>query len=91
MIYTHGIYRCERYDALMNQVAKLFKNGRSQAVRLPKEYRFEGDEVLIRRQGEDVVISPKQMSWDDFFDQASVFDGNFLADREQAAPQERDS
>ena len=38
--------------------AKLFKNGSSQAVRLPKEYRFEGDTVFIRREGEDVVLSP---------------------------------
>ena len=43
------------------QTAKLFKNGRSQAVRLPAEYRFEGDEVLIRRDPEtgDVILSPR--------------------------------
>lgn len=38
--------------------AKLFRNGRSQAVRLPKEFRFEGDEVAIRREGESVVLEP---------------------------------
>lgn len=38
--------------------AKLFWNGRSQAVRLPKEYRFEGEEVFIRREGEDVILEP---------------------------------
>jgi antitoxin VapB len=38
--------------------AKLFKNGRSQAVRLPKEFRFEGDEVSIRREGRHVVLEP---------------------------------
>ena len=44
--------------------AKLFQNGRSQAVRLPKEYRFEGDEVSIRREGEGVVLEPvKRRSW----------------------------
>ena len=44
--------------------AKLFKNGRSQAVRLPKEFRFEGDEVSIRREGQRVVLEPlPRRSW----------------------------
>jgi antitoxin VapB len=44
--------------------AKLFRNGRSQAVRLPKEFRFEGDEVAIRREGQRVVLEPiKSRSW----------------------------
>src|SRR3954466_6456827 len=40
------------------QTAKLFKNGRSQAVRLPKEFRFEGEEVYVRREGKSIVLSP---------------------------------
>jgi len=45
-------------------VAKLFKNGRSQAVRLPKEFRFEGDEVNIRRSGKRVILeAKKRQSW----------------------------
>ena len=40
------------------RVAKLFRNGRSQAVRLPREYRFEGDEVRIRRVAEGVLLQP---------------------------------
>lgn len=40
--------------------AKLFRNGRSQAVRLPKEFRFEGDEVEIRRVGKKVILEPKK-------------------------------
>jgi antitoxin VapB len=44
--------------------AKLFDNGRSQAVRLPKEFRFEGDEVIIRKEGETVILEPiKRDSW----------------------------
>lgn len=45
--------------------AKLFWNGRSQAVRLPKDFRFEGDEVAIRREGEQVIIEPipKTRAW----------------------------
>ena len=44
--------------------AKLFRNGRSQAVRLPKEFRFEGHEVRVRREGEAVVLEPlKARTW----------------------------
>ena len=44
--------------------AKLFRNGRSQAVRLPKEFRFEGEEVSIRREGESVILEPlKRRTW----------------------------
>lgn len=74
----------------MNHIAKIFMNGRSQAVRLPKEYRFDCDEVFVRRQGEDLVISPKMSTWDDFFEQPSAFDEHYLADREQGDPQDRD-
>ena len=42
----------------MTTTAKLFKNGRSQAVRLPREFRFEGDEVRIRRAGRGVLVEP---------------------------------
>jgi antitoxin VapB len=45
------------------QSAKLFKSGRSQAVRLPKEFRFEGTEVRIRRQGSAVILEPIPNDW----------------------------
>lgn len=50
------------------QTAKLFKNGRSQAVRLPAEYRFEGDEVVIRRDPAtgDVILSPRNKTFEDW-------------------------
>lgn len=50
------------------QTAKLFKNGRSQAVRLPAEFRFEGDEVLIRRDPDtgDVILSPRNRKFEDW-------------------------
>jgi len=48
----------------MNDMAKIFWSGRSQAVRLPKEYRFEGKEVRIRREGEKVILEPvEEDSW----------------------------
>lgn len=78
--------------------AKLFKNGNSQAVRLPKEFRFEGDEVLIRREGTKVIIAPKDKSaaksrkefWKDFFLNTDLVSDDFLADRGDAPPQKRD-
>ena len=53
----------------MRQVAKLFTNGRSQAVRLPAAFRFDGQEVFIRQDPEtgDVILSRKPPDWDDFF------------------------
>jgi antitoxin VapB len=53
----------------MSQTAKIFINGRSQAVRLPAAYRFEGTEVFIRKDPEtgDVILSRKPADWDDFF------------------------
>ena len=70
--------------------AKIFMNGRSQAVRLPKEYRFDTDEVYIRKQGSSVIITEKKPTWDEFFDSESVFDSGFLKDRLDTQPQERD-
>lgn len=53
----------------MSQVAKLFTNGRSQAVRLPAAYRFDTREVFIRQDAEtgDVILSRRPETWDDFF------------------------
>jgi antitoxin VapB len=52
----------------MESTAKLFKNGRSQAVRLPKEFRLEGVEVKIRREGEKVILEPiEKITWPDGF------------------------
>ena len=78
------------------QTAKLFKNGRSQAVRLPKEFRFEGDEVYVRREGRSVVLTPKETSrageWQEFFDILDSFDPNFRFVRDQPRhPQKRPS
>lgn len=72
------------------QTAKVFMNGRSQAIRLPKEFRFDTKEVYIVRQGDNLLISAKKPSWNDFFNQASAFDDDFLADRADDLPQERD-
>ena len=74
------------------KTAKLFKNGESQAVRLPKEFRFEGDEVLIKRAGSAVVLFPKAKSWDSLIGSLEKFPADFMADREQPdEPEPRDA
>jgi antitoxin VapB len=60
MIYSIAIYQ---WRFTLVDTAKLFWSGRSQAVRLPKEYRFEGMEVRIRRQGRAVVLEPVEDEW----------------------------
>ena len=78
----------------MKHTAKLFMNGRSQAVRLPVNYRFDCDEVYIRNDPEtgDVIISRKPGSWDDFFKLLEAIDvpKDFMAERDNEIPQERD-
>jgi len=75
----------------MPRTAKLFRNGRSQAVRLPAEYRFEGTEVYVRRDTRtgDVILSRRPESWHDFFellDSIGVPD-DFLSQRDKTPPQ----
>jgi antitoxin VapB len=77
------------------RTAKLFKNGASQAVRLPAEFRFEGDEVYISRDERtgDVVLStrPGARSWAELFDVLREIDvpEDFMADRPMNAPPPR--
>ena len=69
--------------------AKLFKNGESQAVRLPKEFRFSGDEVFIKRVGSAVVLLPKARSWDTLLESLEKFPPDFMTNREQPAEVDR--
>lgn len=74
------------------KTARLFSNGRSQAVRLPKEFRFEGDEVYIKRVGNAVVLLPLRDSWRGMFESLEQFSEDFMKDRGQPGRQEeRDS
>ncbi len=81
------------------QTAKIFKNGRSQAVRLPAEFRFDGEEVVIRRDAAsgDVVLSAKPASLEAFFHlrdrllkQSPAEFADFLDDRDQGKQIKRD-
>ena len=72
--------------------AKLFENGRSQAVRLPKEYRFNGDEVAINKVGDIVILMPKENKWSAFLNSLELFSDDLMSDgREQPAVQEREA
>lgn len=72
------------------QSAKLFQNGQSQAVRLPKEFRFEGSEVYIKRTHNAVVLIPKGNPWESLFRSLDGFTDDFLSDRRQPGIQERE-
>ena len=63
------------------KTAKLFKNGQSQAVRLPKEFRMAGTEVYIKKQGEAIVLLPKESSWKPLFDSLNHFEKDFKIER----------
>jgi len=79
---------------IMSRTAKLFRNGRSQAVRLPSDFRFAVSEVFIRRDSAtgDVILSRRPDSWGDFFELIKTVEipDDFLADRGDAPPQKRE-
>jgi len=74
----------------MMETAKLFKNGKSQAVRLPKEFRFGSDRVYIKRVGEAVILIPYQTPWKTMVDSLSLFSTDFMAERKQLPIQNRE-
>ena len=61
------------------RIARVFMTGRSQAVRLPKEFRFDTDRVIIRREGRHVVLSPMFKDWDDYFKNSTPLPDDFEA------------
>lgn len=71
------------------QTAKLFENGRSQAVRLPKECRFGGSEVFVRKYEDIVILFPKRSPWSPLVDSLDKFTDDFMAERNQPGQQER--
>lgn len=72
------------------ETAKVFWSGRSQAVRLPKEFRFEGEEVRIRRHGAAVILEPVPTDWAWLDALTGPVDADFQqAATEQPAPQDR--
>jgi antitoxin VapB len=69
--------------------AKIIKNGRSQAVRLPKEFRLPGDEVTVKRVGNAVVLIPENDPWTLLVESLKMFE-NFPEERVQPLDSERE-
>lgn len=76
MVYTeNGRRRC-----MEMMTAKIFENGRSQAVRLPKECRFSGEEVAVNKIGDIVMLMPKENKWLGFLNSLNLFSEDFMND-----------
>jgi antitoxin VapB len=75
----------------MQRKAKIFMNNRSQAVRLPKEFQFQTQEVFIRKVGRDVVLSPRPLDWSSYLAEAPVASADFMEGIEDLPVQERES
>ena len=73
------------------KTAKLFQNGQSQAVRLPKDFRFDGTEVFIKKSGNVVCLIPKNNSWETLLDSLNKFSEDFMAERVQPEQDTREN
>ena len=73
------------------KTAKLFRNGQSQAGRLPKEFRFEGEFVYIKKSGNAIVLLPAKGAWDPLVGSLDKFSDDFMAERGQPVSQDREA
>jgi antitoxin VapB len=72
-------------------IAKVFKNGQSQAIRLPKEFRFDTDEVFVSKDGDNIILFPKpKMTWGEFFAKHEPCPEFELDRSDNVIPQERE-
>ena len=74
----------------MQRRAKVLMNNRSQAVRLPNEFQFDTDEVFIRKEGEDVILSPRPTDWEHYRDVGPVASDAFMSNVDDLPVQERE-
>ena len=72
------------------KTAKIFQNGRSQAVRLPKEFRLSGKDVYVRKLDQLIVLLPKKDPWSSLVKSLDRFSDDFLSERNQPASQKRE-
>jgi len=79
-----------REGSNMRRTAKVFLNNRSQAVRLPKDFQFSTSEVFIRKEGSDVVLSPRPADWSSYLDEGPVASAEFMQEVEELPVQERE-
>ncbi|WP_245926342.1 type II toxin-antitoxin system antitoxin VapB [Sulfoacidibacillus thermotolerans] len=85
-----GVYSIYIIGGGFMERAKIFQSGRSQAVRLPKEFRFNGSEVFVKRVGNAVVLLPMDDAWDSLAQSLDLFSDDFMVEREQPAEQQRE-
>jgi antitoxin VapB len=86
MLYTFGM----QHKGVAMEIAKVFWSGRSQALRLPKEFRFKTDKVRIRKHGSAVVLEPIDTDWDWLDALVGKLDDDFVQTvNEKLPPQER--
>lgn len=74
----------------MRRTARVFKNNRNQAVRLPKDFEFNTNEVFIRKEGTDVILSPKPPDWSSYLANGAVASAAFMEGVEDLPAQERE-
>ena len=79
MVYI-TVYTINERKVIIMMTAKVFENGRSQAIRLPKECRFTSDEVMVNKIGDIVILLPKQNKWDSFMRAIDMFSDDFMVD-----------
>ena len=85
-VYTKGVK-----EANIMETAKLFTNGGSQAVRLPKNCRFDDEEVYVNKIGNAVILLPKNNPWSSAVMGLSMFSDDFMKNYEDLPVEERDS
>jgi len=73
------------------QTAKIFINGRSQAVRLPKDFRFAGEDVYIKKVGKMVILIPRDDPWSSLINSLDQFTDDFMESREQPNQTQREN
>ena len=79
MVYI-VVYTINERKVIIMMTAKVFENGRSQAIRLPKECRFTSDEVMVNKIGDIVILLPKENKWDSFMRAIDMFSDDFMVD-----------
>ncbi len=92
MPYIIGIYYVQCGEvSTVRALTKVFLSGRSQAVRIPKEFRFKCEEVYVEKHGDQLILTPRPKSWDQYFNSSAPFSDDFPDHIEPIAPEERES
>jgi len=89
-LVQHAVYTDVHTGGELMKTAKVFRSGNSQAVRIPKEFQLEGQEVEIRRRGDTLILRPVRRKWTALVASLALFTDDFMAGgRRQPAPQRR--